>query len=312
MFVKKKAPRKKNIYTLSLEEEEMKRLQTWCSKQLWASYKVDHARFAYKGNNTNVVAYNSGKVVIQGKGTEDFVQFVLEPKITQKALLGYEELHNPQHYEPHAGLDESGKGDFFGPLVSACVIADGQMVKSWLDEGLMDSKRITSDAAIVRLDKLIRSTKGVVVKTTFANMPKYNELYKKFNSNLNYLLAWMHAKSLEEALKVRSVPWGMLDQFSKRPLVQKYFENSGFELKMETKAERDPVVAAASIIARAQFIKQLNKLSSDFGEPLLKGASAKVKAQGTSLVKHLGKDALKNFAKLHFKTATEILQNLNA
>jgi len=302
-------PKRKTLYTLKLNEEQMLKLRAWCDRQLWAFYEVDYARFAFKGPNVNVVAYESGKLVVQGKGTEEFVQFVLEPEITGEIKLGYDEVHNPEWYEPHAGLDESGKGDFFGPLVTACVIADGTMVKKWQEEGLVETKRVTSDAAVLKLDKMIRSTKGVVVKTTFARMPKYNELYRKFGSNLNKLLAWMHSKSLEEALKVHPVSWGMLDQFSKQPLVQQYFKDSGFNLKMQTKAESDPVVAAASIVSRAVFIREMNKLSEEFGEKLAKGASVKVKTQAKQIVKKFGPEALGKFAKMHFNTAAEVLES---
>lgn len=300
-------PKKKSLYTIKLTDDQIQKLKAWCDKQLWSFYSVDYAQFAFKGNTVNVVAYNSGKVVIQGKGTEDFITFVLEPEITQEFKFGYDEVLNPQYYETHAGLDESGKGDLFGPLVSACVIADKPMIEAWVKAGLQDSKRITSDAAILRLDKIIRSTKGVVVKTTFFKMPKYNELYEKFGSNMNRLLAWMHAKSLEAALKVRRVPWGMLDQFSKQPLVQAYFKEDPIDLRMETKAEIDPVVAAASVVARAEFVRQMNALSDEFGDPLAKGASAKVKKQAKSIVEKLGADALRDYAKLHFRTAFEAL-----
>src|SRR5690606_4441784 len=93
----------------------------------------------------NVVGYKSGKLVVQGKGTEDFVRDVLEPQILGKAELGYEEVTHPEWFEPHAGLDEAGKGDFFGPVVAATVIADGAAVRAWRAAGVRDSKSITDD-----------------------------------------------------------------------------------------------------------------------------------------------------------------------
>ena len=149
-----------------------------------------------------MVAYESGKLVVQGKGTEDFVTNILEPEVTGEFLLGYEEVNHPEWFEPHAGLDESGKGDLFGPVVSACVIADGEMVK-WMEQGIRDSKTIT-DGAIMKMAKSIASTKGVVVKTAFTGMEKYNELYRKFGDNLNKLLAWLHGKALNDAPALRN------------------------------------------------------------------------------------------------------------
>jgi ribonuclease HIII len=156
------------------------------------------------------------------------------------------------------------------------------------------------------LDKEIRKTKGVVIKTAFARMPKYNDLYNKFDRNLNKLLAWYHGKSLAQALDVRSAPWGLLDQFTKQKLVDAYVKDrDGFKLVSRTKAESDPVVAAASIVARAVYVREMNRLSDEAGEQLVKGAGAKVLEQAKKIVQEKGADALKDFAKMHFKTAYE-------
>ena len=77
---------------------------------------------------------------------------------------------------------------------------------------------------------------------------------------------------------------------------------------MQTTAEEDPVVAAASIIARATYIFAMRKLSAEFGEDLMKGASSKTKEQAVAIVKKFGKEALPKFAKMHFKTAQEALK----
>jgi ribonuclease HIII len=298
--------KKISLYTIKLSEAEADKLETWCKARGWGEYEVAYARFAYKGPKINLVMYNSGKLVIQGKMTQDFVQDVLEPEITLSAELGYDEVHHPEWFEAHAGLDESGKGDLFGPVVCATVIADGDMVRRWMDEGIKDSKKIT-DPQILRLEKIILRTKGVVVEKSFCSMSKYNELMARPRANLNKLIAWLHAKALEAALDKREVPWGMLDQFTKQPLVQKQLKRKDFDLRMETKAESDPVVAAASIIARAEFLRQIRKISTGFGEELLKGAGAATKAQGARLVETLGPDRLGEFAKMHFKTSYEIL-----
>lgn len=297
-----------NIYTISLTKPELDSLKLWLEVQRWERFEVAHAAFAFKGNQVNVVAYFSGKVVIQGKKTQDFVTYVLEGEITCVPKLGYDAIHNPSWFEAHAGLDESGKGDLFGPLVTACVIAEENVAKLFMDQGVKDSKSISSDDGILKLEKVIRSLPNVTIKTTYANMEKYNSLYTQFGSNLNVLLGWMHSKSLESALEERYVPWGLLDQFSKAPIVQRFFKHETFDLRMQTKAESDPIVAAASIIARATYIKIMQKLSEEAGEPLLKGASKAVLAQGKRLVKKFGPEKFGNFAKLHFKTAQEALE----
>ena len=302
-----KKPRRTS-YTITLTPEQMDKLKAWCDHRMWSFFNVEHARFAFSGDNVNVVCYNSGKCVVAGKKTEDFVTFVLENEITGDPRLGYDDIHHPEWFEPHAGLDESGKGDLFGPLVSACVsVSNGEVVRGWMEAGVKDSKAISSDAVVMRLDKLIRATRGVAVRTVVPGMAKYNELYKKFGSNLNKLLAWYHARGLEAAYKEQPVPWALLDQFTKQPLVQKALRDmpKDFDLRMRTKAESDPVVAAASIVARAEFVRQLSALSEKAGEELVKGSGAEAKAQAKRIVEKLGAEALGDFAKMHFRTAFE-------
>ncbi len=298
-------PPRKTVYSLKLDPEQRGKLREVLGSGPYLDFEVDHADYAFKGDGFNVVCYKSGKLVVQGKGTEDFVRDVLEARVTGDPRLGYDEVHHPEWFEPHAGLDESGKGDLFGPLVVACVIADGTAVREWRDNGIQDSKTIASDARIFALEKEIRKTSGVVVKTLFAGMEKYNALHGKFGSNTNRLMAWMHATVLKEALEARPVPWGMLDQFTKQPLVQRNLKGVPIDLRMMPRAEADPVVAAASIVARALYVRQMVKLSKEAGEPLLRGASAQVKQQAARLVAKHGKEALGRFAKTHFKTASE-------
>jgi len=307
-FQQEDGPKKKTMYTIKLDYEQMDKLSERldvdnCSA--WLPYDVNYSLFAFKGEGINVVGYQSGKLVVSGKKTEDFVRDILESEITGVAKLGYDEVHNPEWFTLHAGCDESGKGDLFGPLVTACVVADGDMVRKWLELGITDSKKL-SDSSILKLEKEIRKTNGVVIKTAFARMSKYNELYTKFDRNLNKLLAWYHGKSLNEALDERSAPWGLLDQFTKQKLVDGYIKNrKDFNLVSRTKAESDPVVAAASIVARAVYVREMNSLSKSFGEKLLKGASGKVLDQAKKIVINRGAEALNEFAKMHFKTAYE-------
>ena len=298
--------KKKSMYNLKLTSEQVDKLGKVLHALGWPKREVKYARHAFDGDGVKVVAYESGKLVVQGKGTEDFVTHILEPKITGEFLLGYEEVNNPDWFEPHAGLDESGKGDLFGPVVSACVIADGDMVKFWMEKGIRDSKTIT-DGAIMKMAKQIAMTRGVVIKTAFTSMVKYNELYLKFGENLNKLLAWLHGRALNDALDLRKPKWGLLDQFTKQPLVQKYVEDRNFELQMRTKAESDPVVAAASIIARATWLQQMKKLEKFAGCTIPKGSGAQAKEVASELFSRFGEAKMNEFCKMHFKTAYEAM-----
>lgn len=299
-------PKVKKLYTIKLSLEQLEQLGERLDSDgsgAWFHYDVAYSQFAFKGDGVNVVGYQSGKLVVQGKKTEDFVRDVLEAEITGEAKLGYDEVHHPEWFTLHAGCDESGKGDLFGPLITACVVADGDMVREWIALGVADSKKL-SDGSILKLDKEIRKTKGVVIETAFARMHKYNELYYKFDKNLNKLLAWYHGKSLNAALDKRPAPWGLLDQFTKQKLVDAYVkERKDFRLESRTKAESDPVVAAASIVARAIYVREMKRLSDEADEELLKGASAQVLAQAKRIFETKGAEGLRGYAKMHFKTA---------
>jgi ribonuclease HIII len=298
--------KRKSSYTLKLSGEQMEKLGFALKNRNWPTRTVQYAKYAFDGELVKVVAYESGKLVVQGRNTENFVTNILEPEVTGEFLLGYEEVNNPEWFEPHAGLDESGKGDLFGPVVTACVVGDGDMVRSWMDTGIRDSKTIT-DGAILKMAKQIKATQGVVIKVAYTSMPKYNELYKKFDSNLNKFLAWLHGRSLNDALDVKKPEWGLLDQFTKQPLVQKHLNHKNFELKMRTKAEDDPVVAAASIVARATWLQQMKKLEEFAGEKLPKGSGAQAKEKAKSIYEKFGEEKMNQFCKLHFKTAYEAM-----
>ena len=303
------APKKLSTYTLKLDDAQMEALQGILAGRGWERFDVAYARFAFRGPDCNVTAYESGKLVVAGKGTEEFVTMTLEPEVTLAPRLGYDEVHHPEWFELHAGLDESGKGDFFGPVVAATVIADRPAIEGWIKAGVKDSKRI-ADSEIPKLDKLIRHTEGVAVATCLCGMPKYNQIMARPHANLNRLLAWQHATALNQALGKRSAPRGLLDQFSKQPLVQRELVRMGvkdFKLEMRTRAEEDPVVAAASVVARAEYVRQMHALSQRFGAPLQKGAGPLVKKQAAQLIERLGARSLGDFAKLHFRTAYEVV-----
>lgn len=307
------APKKLASYTVKVTDEQLTKLGALLSAKGWERFDVAYARFAFRNDaaKVNVTGYESKKVVIAGKGTEDFVTMVLEPEITGAAKLGYDEVLHPDWFETHAGCDESGKGDFFGPLIAATVIGSKSMIEAWRAAGAQDSKKM-SEAKILELDRIIRDTHGVVVKVIHCrDMRQYNSLMGTRFRSQNQILAFQHARALQEALAEKQVPWGLLDQFTEDPLVQrelvKLGVGGGFELRMRTKAEEDPVVAAASIVARAEYVRQMNTLSRRFGEKLQKGASAAVKTQAHEIIRRLGADALRDFAKLHFRTAYEVV-----
>lgn len=267
--------------------------------------------FAQKPNLTVAVYEKGPKAVIQGKGTREFIEFILEPEILGEARLGYEELHHPDRFTPHFGIDESGKGDFFGPLVIAGVYVDLEIARLLLEAGIRDSKSIGSDAQIRKFAEIVRATPGLISDVVIIPPGKYNPLYKKIG-NLNRLLAWGHARVIENLCDRRpDCPAALSDQFANPRVLERALMKKGrkITLRQQTKAESDYAVAAASILAREKFINWIDDAEKTWGVKFPKGASIAVLEAARTLVRSHGEMALHETAKLHFKTAGQALEN---
>jgi ribonuclease HIII len=247
---------------------------------------------------------------VQGKGTQEFVEFVLEPEILKQARLGYEVVLNPDLLLPRFGVDESGKGDFFGPLCVAGVYVNESVVTAWQDKGIKDSKNISSDKRMHELAELIRDTPGCVTTVVPIGNDAYNRLYATMGS-VNRLLAWGHARVIENLMgqrhRMNPAPVRAIsDQFaSNKETVAKALMSMGREIELvqRHKAEEDLAVAAASILARDEFVTRLAKLEKEFGIALPKGASAAVDAAAKEFIARQGVEKLAKVSKMHFRTA---------
>lgn len=207
------------------------------------------------------------------------------------------------------GIDESGKGDYFGPLVIAAVFVDATTQGELKLMEVRDSKKI-SDGRILEMAPDIKT---ICPHSIIAIGPqKYNELYAKIR-NLNRLLAWGHAKALENLLERVSCERAISDQFGDERLILNALQDKGRKIVLEqrTKAESDIAVAAASILARADFLVRLKRLSGEVGTTLPKGASPTVELAAKMIIKKHGRDRLGTVAKLHFKTTQAVLAGLN-
>lgn len=203
----------------------------------------------------------------------------------------------------HVGVDESGKGDYFGPLViAACYVGPEHLAEL---EGVKDSKKLTDPIALKLATVIRRTCPHSVVAIGPA---KYNELYIKFK-NLNKLLAWGHARAIENVLDQCSASLVISDQFADPAgLKRQLFEKGRMvELRSMVRAESDIAVACASVLARAEFLTRLKRLGDEFGMILPKGAGPQVLEAGKRLVADRGSDALAKVAKLHFKTTQQLV-----
>lgn len=258
--------------------------------------------FQAKKQGVSCTLYTSGKLTVQGKEMGPFIEFYLEPAILQSFDYSYKELNVDK--EARIGIDESGKGDFFGPLCVAGVFAEEGTIAKLHEMGIKDSKKL-KDTSIVKLAEKIRSICPYhIVKI---NPLKYNELISQFG-NLNHLLAWGHATAIEHLAEKTCCKKIVIDQFADERVVLKAVKRKQLELDITQRhrAEEDIVVAAASILARDAFIDGLGILEKKYHQKLPKGASQATIDAGKEFIKNHGRENLGNVAKLHFKTLLKI------
>ena len=296
-------------YTQEIGGEDVEKLRRILERDGFEFLKKPYAYYGARKGKLNITVYEKGpKVLVQGKETEDFVKFTLEPEILGEARLGYEEVHNPEMFQPHFGIDESGKGDYFGPLVIAGVYTDGESTRALIEAGVMDSKRVSSSDRIRSLAGAIRKTRGVVESLVLIGPERYNDLYERF-SNLNELLAWGHAKVIEELSdRVSDCPRALSDQFANPRVLQRALERKGLDLELQqrTKGESDVAVAAASILAREAFVNWMSKGAEQWEISLALGAGPPVLEAGRAFLERHGVQELRKVAKVHFKTTNQL------
>ncbi|MBT9557290.1 MAG: ribonuclease HIII [Myxococcales bacterium] len=292
-----------------------------------------YAFFQARAPGVTITFYEKGKVLLQGTAVKDYVGLVLdedeegddddgtdsdesdgddsnddrEPKPAARgSAASWATFHPAPPPAAWAGLDETGKGDYFGPLVVVAAALRRSDLPLLIELGVTDSKSLT-DKRILEIAKELGAvcTHHKVV----IGPEKYNELYDRAR-NLNKLLGWAHARALEGVLEKTSEPtWALSDQFSADPrVITTHFGPLARAITwtQRPKAEADPAVAAASILARAEFVYRMKALSREIGRELPKGAGPPVLAAARALVASDGPDALRKVAKLHFKTTQDV------
>ncbi len=298
---------KKNVtsYTVELTPEQGKTLRTELEKKDFDFKKVAHTHFGASRGKLSLNYYKSGKLLIQGKETAEFVQFFLEPEILKEVRFGYDEVLSEFTGE-RIGVDESGKGDYFGPLVIAGVFINDESEKKLRELNVRDSKKI-SPRRILELRRVIR--RECRYSVVAIGPERYNQLYNTMG-NLNKILAWGHARVIENILSKTSCSRAILDQFGSKDLVLRALMKKGrsIEIEQRVRGEADLAVAAASILARGEFVLRLEKLSEEFGVKFpLGNKKSLVHAAGKEIIRKEGMEALVRVAKIQFKTTREII-----
>lgn len=303
-----------NNYTTTLNNEQSRQLYDYLNENGFRFFESPYAVFAAEKPELKVIYYKSGKLLLQGKRTREFVEFVLEPLILKSVSLGYEETLNPDLLVARIGIDESGKGDYFGPLCIAGVYVNSKIIQEWKNLGIRDSKTITSDTKIKQLSLQIKRTLGCVVSLVTIGNEAYNKLYDKLK-NVNSILAWGHARVIENLLleknKMDPTPQKVIcDQFagSKKVITSALMPcGRQIEVVQRHKAESDIAVAAASILARNEFVERIARLSKQYKIEFPKGCSKQVIEVARKFVSEYGEEHLRKVAKLHFKTTEKVL-----
>jgi ribonuclease HIII len=300
----------RNSYTFTLSADEQRRLGDVLANGNYEPIQVPYSTVAARNNECSVTLFQSSKCLVQGKGAADFVRFVLEPTVLLRAELDYKRELDPQYTKARIGVDESGKGDFFGPLVIAAAYADSSLIEPMEEMNVRDSKRITSDDVAMDMGEKLRRLLGKRWSVVAIGPPAYNRLYGSMRS-VNAVLAWGHARAIENVLAVQpDCPLAISDQFGDEKDVKKALMQRGrkIELIQRHRAESDLAVAAASIIARDAFLRALLRLKQTYNMGLPKGASAAVGNAAVELVRRHGPAILLQTAKCHFRTTDGVLK----
>lgn len=304
----------KTSFTILLTPPQQQKLARLLREGNYRLIEVPHAVIAAETPDCRIALFHSNKCLVQGRGAKDWVIYHLEPEVLGTAQLGYEDIHDPQALENHMGVDESGKGDFFGPLVIAAVYSDRELVHAFRRLNVRDSKTITSDRVALDMARELRKLLGSRRYSMVTIGPAaYNRLYAQMR-NVNRILAWGHARAIENVLENNpACATAVSDQFGPVRQIESALQEKGRKIRLvqRPRAESDPAVAAASVLARAEFLEQRRKLGSRYGVSLPKGASDAARRVAVELAREHGPQVLLETAKCHFKTTDAVLADLN-
>lgn len=291
-------------FSTKLSKDKFLKLKDLVLDQGFTLSIPQYTEFQARRDGVTVTLYSSGKLTVQGKNKDDFITFYLEPEILETVEYSYPEAN--VDFKDRIGVDEAGKGDFFGPLCISAVYANEGSIKQLLELGIKDSKTLSDKRALLLAPKIRDAT---AFETLVLRPEKYNELYHRFG-NLNKLLAWGHATVIDSLSQKTGCMFATIDQFGHEYLVSTALsrKNAAIKLQQQHKGEEDIVIAAASILARAAFLQGIEALSTPFGFSLPKGASSTVK-QVAKKIAIKDPSLLKTVCKTHFKTFAEVSDN---
>jgi len=261
--------------------------------------------FAAKLPDCTITAYQSGKVLFQGKAAET------EAGIWQTDDVNRLEKPKKQHkwfppasiqYESVIGSDEVGTGDYFGPITVAAAFVSREQIPFLQELGVKDSKTL-SDASIISIAKQLISIIPYSLLTL--HNEKYNEL-QEAGMNQGKMKAMLHNRAIVNVIEKIGGKYDhiLIDQFTEPEHYFRYLDSEQNVVKdiyFATNAEQIHIsVAAASILARYRFLQEIDALSKKCGIELPKGAGKPVDESAARLIIEKGENILRKCAKLHF------------
>jgi ribonuclease HIII len=226
------------------------------------------------------------------------------PETNSAVLTGLSPVRPAWSRPVRIGTDESGKGDYFGPLVTAAVFLDEELETKLIQLGARDSK-VSTDAVNLVLAKMIKEFLGPERYEVVVLPPvEYNQTYNQMR-NLNRVLAFSHATVIDRLMNRVDCRYAIADQFGDERYILEALRKLGrqVELFQTPRAERDTAVAAASILAREGFLLELEKEGRELGIELLKGAGGQVDRLAATILRLHGPEGLGQVAKLHFRNS---------
>ena len=312
---------KKTSFTFELDNDQQEILLGIMLTGNYRRREVPYSLWSIEGNGFNATLYakekhGKRKLCVQGSRAEDFVLFTLEPQVLGAANYGYEKELSPELFSAHAGSDESGKGDYFGPLVVCCAYTDDALSAEMQKLGVRDCKQMSNKAVLtvgMQLRRLLGPGGYSIVRFGPA---AYNRSYAKMK-NINRMLAWAHGTAIEELLeKQPGCHRVVVDQFAPtEATIQRALKPLGkkAEVVQRHKAESDIAVAAASIIAREAFLRAIladtDIVNSEDENPYwpIGSSDPRVRALAEDMVRKHGPVWLMNHCKAHFQTTDKVL-----
>lgn len=289
--------------TFEMSRDEIRELEQRLQAGGFEFSGLAYAHFSARIPGVIINAYRSGKVVVQGRESGDAGERWLGGLGTGAARAAAAGLPGP----PLIGTDETGKGDYFGPLVAAGVAvrdADDEAVLARLEvrdcKGMADSAVLFASAAI---RKVLPHAIAMLLP------PAYNRAHARV-PNVNNLLADLHAEVIADLRRqCPKVDRVLVDKFASDAVMKKALADHDVEVKLHQapRAEASPAVAAASVLARAEFLIGLEKLGTEAGETLPKGgANPTIYEVGGRILSLEGREGLMRVAKVHFKTTEKL------